>query len=132
MQILDLEHGLLNSSSPCRQGLLRAFLDTEELIICHKTAAGLLLDKNLLQCTPSLRGIILVCSDVDSLVWDNVEHQLTSCSVLLDVPSTQARLKIRVYIECSLSDCALCAFLDTLPYLDASALCGTLCMFILT
>ena len=33
---------------------------------------------------------------------------------------------------CSLSDCALYAFLDALPYLDASALYGTLCMFIFT
>ena len=33
---------------------------------------------------------------------------------------------------CSLSDCTLCAFLDPLPYLDALALCGTLCMFIIT
>ena len=87
-QILDSEHGPLNSSSQSRKGLLRAFSNAEELIICHKTAAGLLLDENLLQCTPSLCGIVLVCSDVDLLVCSNVEHELTSCSVLLDVPSS--------------------------------------------
>ena len=51
-------------------------------------AAGLLLDKDLLQSTPSVCGVVLVCSDVDSLVGRNVEHQLASCSVLLDVPSS--------------------------------------------
>ena len=88
MQILDSQHELLNSSSQCRQGLLRAFLNAEELIICHKMAAGLLLDENLLQCSPSLCGVVLVRSDVHSLVGCNVEHELTSCSVLLDVPSS--------------------------------------------
>ena len=48
VKILDSEHGLLNSRSQGRQGLLRAFLNAKELIICHKTAAGLLLDKDLL------------------------------------------------------------------------------------
>ena len=40
--------------------------------------------------------------------------------------------RVRDHEMCSLSDCALYAFLDTLLYLDASALCGTLYMFILT
>ena len=51
-------------------------------------AAGLLLDKDLLQSTPSLCGIVLVYLDVNSLVGRNVEHKLASCSVLLDVPSS--------------------------------------------
>ena len=88
VEILDSKHELLNLSSQCREGLLRAFSDTEELVICYKVAAGLLLDKDLLQCTPSLCGVVLVCSDVNSLVGCNVEHQLASCSVLLDVPSS--------------------------------------------
>ena len=88
MQILDLEHGILNLSSQGRQGLLSTFSDTEELIICHKVAAGLLLDEDLMQCTPNLCGIILVRSDVDSLVRHDVEHELASCSILLDVPSS--------------------------------------------
>ena len=87
-EILDSKHELLNLSSQCRQGLLRAFWDTEELVICHKAAAGLLLDEDLLWCTPSLCGVILVHSDVNSLVGHNVEHELASCSVLLDVPSS--------------------------------------------
>ena len=69
-------------------GLLRVFSDTEELVIYHKVAAGLLLDKDLLQSTPSLCGVVLVRSDVNSLVGCNVEHELASCSVLLDVPSS--------------------------------------------
>ena len=64
------------------------FLNAEELVICHKMAAGLLLDENLLQCNPSLCGAILVCLDVHSLVRHNVEHELASCSVLLDVLSS--------------------------------------------
>ena len=64
------------------------FWNAEELIICHKVAAGLLLDENLLQSTPSLCGVVLVRSDVNLLVCGNVEHELTSCSVLLDVPSS--------------------------------------------
>ena len=64
------------------------FSDTEELVICYKVAAGLLLDEDLLQSTPSLCGVILVCSDVNSLVGHNVEHELASCSVLLDVLSS--------------------------------------------
>ena len=33
-------------------------------------------------------GLVLVCSDVDLLIWGNVEHELASCFVLLDVPSS--------------------------------------------
>ena len=64
------------------------FSNAEELVIYHKVAAGLLLDKDLLQSTPSLCGVVLVRSDVNSLVGHNVEHELASCSVLLDVPSS--------------------------------------------
>ena len=69
-------------------GLLSVFLDTKELIICHKAAGGLLLNEDLFQCTPTLCGVILVCSDVDSLVRYNIEHDLASCPVLLHVPSS--------------------------------------------
>ena len=88
MQTLDSEHRLLNLSSQGRQGLLSAFSDTKELDICNKVAAGFLLHKDPLQSTPSLHGVVLVHLDVDSLIRCNGEHELTSCLVLLDVPSS--------------------------------------------
>ena len=88
MEILDLKHGLLNLSSQGRQGLLRVFSNAKELVIGDKVTAGLLLDKDCLKGIPSLCGVILVCSNMDSLVWSNIEHELASCSVLLDVPSS--------------------------------------------
>ena len=41
-------------------------------------------------------------------------------------------VNLELGLICSLSDYVLCTFLHSLPYLDASALCGTLFIFILT
>ena len=67
-QIHDFEHSILNLGYECRQGLLRAFPNAEELIVCNKVTAGLLLDKDYLESILGLCWVILVCLDMNLLV----------------------------------------------------------------
>ena len=87
MKLLECGHRLLNSCTKYRKRLLRALPDAEKLIIGNKTSTSLLLDIEWLESGPSSSGVILVYLDVHPLVWRNIEHELTSSLVLLDIPS---------------------------------------------
>jgi hypothetical protein len=74
-QLLNACHGLLDSSTQSWAGLVRTLSDGETLVICDKVSAGLLLHKEHLQCLSSGCGvIILLSSDVNSLVLHQIEH----------------------------------------------------------
>ena len=85
-QLLNPGHGLLDSSTKGWEGLFRPLSDGEELVISHKASAGFLLHIERLQCLPSGSGVVLLSSDVNSLVWHQIEHQLSCSAVLFDVP----------------------------------------------
>ena len=57
----------------------------EEFLIGNKVCAGLLLDKKPHQSFSSSRGVILQGSDVNLLVWHQIEHQFASSLVLFDI-----------------------------------------------
>ena len=63
-----------------------AFSDGKELIISHKASAGFLLHIECLQRLPSGSGVVLLSPNVNSLIWHQIEHQLSSSPVLFDVP----------------------------------------------
>ena len=49
-------------------------------------SAGLLLHIECLQHLPSSSGVVLLSPDVNSLIWHQIEHQLSSSLVLFDIP----------------------------------------------
>ena len=58
----------------------------EKLVINDKASAGFLLHIERLQRLPSGSGVILLSLDVNSLIWHQIEHQLSRSPVLFDVP----------------------------------------------
>ena len=60
--------------------------DGEKLVICNETSAGFLLHIEHLQHLPSSSGVVLLSPNVNSLIWHQIEHQLSSSPVLFNIP----------------------------------------------